>query len=133
MANFRALRPDKFDGMGEPWRAEQWLREIEVILDVIECNEQDKRLLASFQLTFAALDWWQAETATIGTGAVRKMSWETFKVKFLEKYFPKEERDQQEHEFLNLVQDNWTVCEYITQFKVFLVLRITWWTRLRRK
>ena len=48
LANFRALRPDKFDGIGEPWRAEQWLREIEVILDAIECSEQDKSRLASF-------------------------------------------------------------------------------------
>ena len=65
LERFRALRPDKFDGMAEPWKAEQWLREIEVILDAIECNEQDKRRLASFQLTFMALDWWQAETVTI--------------------------------------------------------------------
>ena len=58
LERFRALHPDKFDGMAEPWRAEQWLREIEVILDVVECNEQDKRRLGSFQLMFAALDWW---------------------------------------------------------------------------
>ena len=73
LANFRALLPNKFDGMGEPWRAEQWLREIEVILDAIECNEQNQRRLASFQLTFATLDWWQAEIATIGSDAVRRM------------------------------------------------------------
>ena len=45
------------------------------------------------------------------------MPWETFKAKFFKKYFPEEERDQQEQEFLNLVQDNWTVREYITQFE----------------
>ena len=101
---FCALRSDKFDGMAEPWKAEQWLREIEVILYAIECNEQDKCRLASFQLTFAALDWWQAETATIGVDEARRMPWEAFKTRFLEKYFPEEERDQQEREFLSLVQ-----------------------------
>ena len=48
LERFRALLPDKFDGMAEPWKAEQWLQEIEVILDAIEYNEQDKRRLASF-------------------------------------------------------------------------------------
>ena len=48
LEQFRALCADKFDGMVEPWRAEQWLREIELILDAIECDEQDKYCLTSF-------------------------------------------------------------------------------------
>ena len=92
LKRFYALHPDKFDGMAELWRVEQWLWEIEVILDAIECNEQDKHRLASFQLTFAALDWWQAETATISLDEARRMPWEAFKTRFLEKYFLEEEK-----------------------------------------
>ena len=44
-----------------------------VILDALEYNEQVKRRLASYQLTFAALDWWQAETATIGLDKAKRM------------------------------------------------------------
>ena len=46
-----------------------------------------------------------------------RMPWETFKAKFLDKHFPEEERDQQEREFLSLVQGTWTVREYVTQFE----------------
>ena len=53
---------------------------------------------------FAALDWWQAETATIGSDEARRMPLEAFKAKLLEKYFPEEESNQQEREFLSLVQ-----------------------------
>ena len=117
LERFRALRPNRFDGTGEPWRAEQWLRELEVILDAIECNEQDKRRLAVFQLTHAALDWWEAEKATIGPDAIRRMPWVAFKARFLEKYFSEEERDQEEKNFLSLIQGNRTVREYTTQFE----------------
>ena len=57
LERLHALHPNKFDGMAEPWRVEQWHREIEVILDTIECNEHDKHHLASFYLPFATLDW----------------------------------------------------------------------------
>ena len=57
LERFRALRPEKFDGLVDQWRAEQWLREIDLIFETIECNELDKRRLAVFQLTFAAVDW----------------------------------------------------------------------------
>ena len=68
-------------------------------------------------MTFAALDWWQTEKATIGSDEAMRMPWEAFKAKILEKYFPKEERDQHEREFLSLVQGTWTVREYVMQFK----------------
>ena len=45
------------------------------------------------------------------------MPWEAFKTRFLEKYFPEEERDQQEREFLSLVRGIWTVREYVMQFE----------------
>ena len=53
----------------------------------------------------------------MGLDEARRMPWEAFKAKFLEKYFPEEERDQQEREFLSLVQGTWTVRDYVMQFK----------------
>ena len=39
LERFYALRLDKFDGMAKSWRVKQWLWELEVILDAIECNK----------------------------------------------------------------------------------------------
>ena len=57
LERFRALRPEKFDGMSEGWKAEQWLREIDWIFETMDCTELDKHRLATFQLTDAAVDW----------------------------------------------------------------------------
>ena len=94
LERFRALRPDNFDGAGEAWQAEQWLREMDHIFETIECTESDKRRMATFQLTFAAVDWWEAEKAIIGNVAACTMTWTMFLERFLEKFFPEDEKDQ---------------------------------------
>ena len=45
------------------------------------------------------------------------MTWITFKVKFLEKYFPITERNDKRKEFLEFIQGNMTVNEYTTKFE----------------
>ena len=70
LERFRALRPEKFDGMCDPSKAEQWLREIDLIFDTIECSDQEKRKMVTFQLTYAAADWWESEKATLGEEAI---------------------------------------------------------------
>ena len=58
--------------------------------------------MATFQLTYAVADWWESERATLYEEAIRGMIWMTFKVKFLEKYFPITERNNKRKEFLEL-------------------------------
>ena len=48
LERFRALRPEKFDGMDDPSKAEQWLREMDLIFDTIECSNQEKRRMVTF-------------------------------------------------------------------------------------
>ena len=62
-------------------------------------------------------DWRDTEKATVGIEVVRKMPWVAFKERFLEKYFPEEERDNKEKEFINLTQGIMTVHEYTTKFE----------------
>ena len=99
LERFRALRLEKFDGMDEPSKTKQWLREMDLIFDTIECSDQEKRRMATFQLTYATADWWESERATRGEEAIRGITWVTFKVKFLEKYFPIAERNDKRKEF----------------------------------
>ena len=56
---------------------------MDCIFETIECNDQEKKRLATFQMTYAAADWWDAEKATIGIEATRRMPWVTFKERFL--------------------------------------------------
>ena len=57
------------------------------------------------------------EKATLREEAIRGMAWATFKIKFLEKYFPIIERNDKRKEFLELIQGGMTVREYMTKFE----------------
>ena len=103
--------------MDDPWKAKQWLREMDLIFDTIECSDQEKYRMATFQLTYATTDRWESKRATLGEETIRGMVWATFKVKFLEKYFPITERNHNRMEFLELIQGNMTVREYMTKFE----------------
>ena len=48
LERFRALRPEKFDGMVDPWKVEQWLQEMDLIFDTIECIDQERHGMATF-------------------------------------------------------------------------------------
>ena len=39
LERFRALRPEMFDGMDDPSKAEQCLREMDLIFDTIKCSD----------------------------------------------------------------------------------------------
>ena len=87
------------------------------IFEIIDCIQIEKRRLAIFQLTYAAVDWWDTVKGTIGEDTIRELSWTTFKQVFLEKYFLETEKDKRERAFIDLVQGNMMVREYTTQFE----------------
>jgi len=70
LKEFCALKPERFDGLGEPWKAEQWLREKENIFDAMDCSATERRRLAMFQIMYVAANWWESVKATIGEDAV---------------------------------------------------------------
>jgi hypothetical protein len=44
----------------DPMDADDWLRSVEKKLQVVQCNNHEKVLLASHQLSGLAADWWDA-------------------------------------------------------------------------
>jgi hypothetical protein len=44
----------------DPMDADDWLKSIEKKLQVVQCNNHEKVLLASHQLFGPAVDWWDA-------------------------------------------------------------------------
>ena len=65
-------------------------------------------------MTYAVANGWEAEEATLGAEAIRRMTWVTFKERFLAKYFLLVERNLKKKEFMELTQGNRTVQEYTT-------------------
>ena len=45
------------------------------------------------------------------------MTWTTFRERFLEKFFPEDEKDEKEKEFMELTQRGKAVREYVTLFE----------------
>jgi hypothetical protein len=60
IADFHRLQPLKFGGSDNPIEADDWLREIEMKLEVVHADDMDKVLLAVQQLMGHALAWWQS-------------------------------------------------------------------------
>jgi hypothetical protein len=57
---FSALSRQPFSHAVEPMDADDWLKSVEKKLQVVLCNNHDKVLLASHQLSGPAADWWDA-------------------------------------------------------------------------
>jgi hypothetical protein len=57
---FGILGCDTFSQATEPMDADDWLKFVKKKLQVVQCNNREKVLLASHQLSGPAADWWDA-------------------------------------------------------------------------
>jgi hypothetical protein len=60
LGDFQRTKPPTFSHAVEPMDADDWLKFIEKKLQVVQCNNHEKMLLASHQLSNPAADWWDA-------------------------------------------------------------------------
>jgi hypothetical protein len=60
LADFQRTKPPTFSHAMEPMDVDDWLKTVERKLQVVQCNNREKVLLASHQLTGSAADWWDA-------------------------------------------------------------------------
>jgi len=103
LEDFLRHNPPKFNGKVNPDGADQWVRDIERIFEATQCPKERKLSYAIYMLIEEAEFWW------IG---LKKMmedkgedaTWENFKVRFLEEYFPDSVRYAKEIEFMQLEQ-----------------------------
>lgn len=96
--------------------ADLWLQEIEKIFGVINCPAGTKVLYATYLLLGDAEYWWRSTKLMMG-GAQEEVNWESFKKKFLDKYFPVSARTKLGDDFLKLRQGNMSVGEYAAKFE----------------
>jgi hypothetical protein len=63
LADFQRTKMPTFSHSIEPMDADDWLKTVERKLQVVQCNNQEKVLLASHQLIGPVADWWDAYIA----------------------------------------------------------------------
>ncbi|XP_012567426.1 uncharacterized protein [Cicer arietinum] len=113
---FRRQDPPKFKGEHDPDKADLWLQEIEKIFEILHCSDNAKVEYATYLMIGEAEYWWRGAKKMMETNH-EELTWEAFKNKFLEKYFPKSARAEKEAQFLKLYQGNLTIAKYAAKFK----------------
>jgi hypothetical protein len=56
----QGTKPPTFSHVVEPMDADDWLKSVEKKLQLVQCNNHEKVLLASHQLFGPTADWWDA-------------------------------------------------------------------------
>ena len=111
LEQFQKLNPPAYKGGADPKQAEEWLRQIEKILDVMKCTENQRVSFTSFMFQGEAERWWEmvkAGAKSLG----EEISWKFLVKKFNEKYIPGVVRDKLAMEFQELKHDQMTVSQY---------------------
>ncbi|GMN65087.1 hypothetical protein TIFTF001_034150 [Ficus carica] len=111
---FRRIKAPEFEGPTDPVEADNWLLDIQVILDFMGLTEQEKVLCASFALKKDARHWWM--TVQVRMNMVT-MSWQDFVTEFRTMYYNREILVAQQDEFNSFRQWSMTVLEAVKKFE----------------
>jgi hypothetical protein len=60
LGDFQSTKSPIFSQSVEVMNADDWLKSVEKKLQVVQCNNREKVLIASYQLSGPAADWWDA-------------------------------------------------------------------------
>nr|XP_034586715.1 uncharacterized protein LOC117849260 [Setaria viridis] len=112
---FTKLRPPMFDNSDYPLDADNWLREIEKKLDLIDCTDKECMVLATHQLIGTACAWWDSfyDSHTDLT----HITWEELTEPFHDHHILEAIMDRKADEFHNLKMGNMKVQEYANKFQ----------------
>ncbi|XP_047171586.1 uncharacterized protein LOC124839728, partial [Vigna umbellata] len=116
LESFLQHHPAKFSGKCLPDEADQWLRDMERIYNAKRCPDDNRLAFTEYLLIGEASHWW-ASMKMILADIQSPITWEVFRSKFYEEYFPDSVRFAKEVEFLQLVQGGMSISEYTNKFK----------------
>jgi hypothetical protein len=78
LIEFLRTKPPTFGGFVNPLDANDWLRAILRELEPFNCEDRDKVLPATHQLTRIALAWWEVQQPRIPLPSLGMSSWKSF-------------------------------------------------------
>ncbi|GMN30236.1 hypothetical protein TIFTF001_047995 [Ficus carica] len=111
---FRRMKAPEFEGLMDPIEADNWLMDIQVILDFMGLTKQERVLCASFALKKDARHWWITVQIRRNVAA---MSWQDFVAEFKTMYYNSEILAAQQDEFNSLKEGSMTVLQAIKKFE----------------
>ena len=114
LSDFQRTHPPSFNQADDPMEADDWLRTIEKTLEIARCEEPDKVPFATHYLEGYAAIWWDNTKAV--WPPEEDITWEKFKEKFRTYHIPSGVMKVKQREFLDLVQGNSSVTEYLNKF-----------------
>jgi len=115
LETFLRNHPPTFKGSYDPNGAQTWLKEIERIFWVMQCNEVQRVRFGTYMLAEEADDWWVSILPTLEQGG-GVVTWAMFRREFLDRYFLEDVRGKKEIEFLEQKQGNMSVTKYAAKF-----------------
>jgi hypothetical protein len=98
----------------EPMDADDWLKSVEKKLQVVQCNNGEKVLLAPHQLSGPTADWWDAYVEA--HEEPKSINWPEFTATFRAHHVPQGVIKLKKKEFQDLKQGSMSVNEYIKKF-----------------
>jgi hypothetical protein len=110
---FQHTKPPTFSHAMEPMDADDWLKSMEKKLQVVQCNNHEKMLLASLQLSGPAADWWDAYMEA--HEEPKSINWPEFRATFRAHHVP-QGVIKLKKEFQDLKQGSMSVNEYVAKF-----------------
>jgi hypothetical protein len=114
LGDFQRTKPLIFSHAVEPMDTDHWLKSVERKLQVVQCNNCEKVLLASHQLAGPAADWWDAYVES--HEEPESINWPESRAAFRAHHVPQGVIKLKKKEFQDLKQGSMTVNEYVTEF-----------------
>ncbi|KAI3828267.1 hypothetical protein L1987_02365 [Smallanthus sonchifolius] len=113
---FKDGSPPKFYGTKDTTVTHKWIRQIEAVIKISECRDDQKVKYATHSFVSEVLCWSKNLVIAMGEKAIDRMSWEELKILLIEEFCPDNEMDKLVRDFLRLEAGSMTHREYTTKF-----------------
>ncbi|KAD1163690.1 hypothetical protein E3N88_43211 [Mikania micrantha] len=117
-----AFKSKDFEGRDGAVGPIRWLEDMESVLDISDCKEENKVKYATHSLKRSMLTWWNPIVKTRGWNAIKVMKWKAFKDLLTEKFCPINELERIEAEFMAHEMINLYHTKYINRFNELALL-----------
>jgi hypothetical protein len=114
LGEFQRTKLPTFSQAMEPMDADDWLKSVEKKLQVVQCNNCEKVLLASHQLSSPTADWWDADVEA--HEEPKSINWPEFRTALWAHHVPQGVIKLKKKESQDLKQGSMSVNDYVTKF-----------------